>query len=80
MKFKNPFKKKTVDELVQEMRDMPVDKLMQRFQKAADPANKTSPEEAMALTVIADDLERKVEPLTWNRAQRRAMKKKRGRK
>lgn len=74
MKFKNPFKKKTPEELIQEMEDMPVDQLMKRFEKAADPATKTSPEEAVALMAVADNLEKKVAPLTWNRATRRKMK------
>lgn len=79
--FKNhwPFKRdpKEPAELAQEWLDMHIDDLQQLMESKAAlaEAGKLSLREAEAMMIVAETMQERLEPLTWNRAKRRAMKK-----
>lgn len=64
-------------DLAEEWLDLPVGELQKLMETKAvqAEAGKLSLREAEAMMIVADTMQERLEPLTWNRAKRRAMKK-----
>lgn len=76
----NPFKKdppKSAQELAKEWLDLPMDELAAKMEATAMKPD-VSRTEATAMTIVAETMQQRLEPLTWNRAQRRKNKRKKG--